>query len=212
MESFLGTYYEIAYHDYTQPIGVCGCQRSVKTFHDNRIFDDFTLNCGNTKGDNTHSKTYHNNLSFGLTNQTGVWVGKWPIVPTIDFPDTLIDVGPINENGQYSWVLEFQCVDTLDEIAFIGVNFYSSLKSHDFLEDMKASATKYGLDEYIYPAKGNQLTLVDQTGCQYNNTKTVTGEDFEDFNSFYVSNYENQFTKDSSQQIAIDSYLQFQQD
>lgn len=22
---FLGTYYEIAYHDYTQPTGVCGC-------------------------------------------------------------------------------------------------------------------------------------------------------------------------------------------
>ena len=68
MESFLGTYYEIAYHDYTQPIGVCGCQRSVKTFQNERIYDDFTLNCGNSKGDNTHSKTYHNNLNFGLTN------------------------------------------------------------------------------------------------------------------------------------------------
>lgn len=32
MDYFHGTFYEIAYHDYTQPIGVCGCQRSVKSF------------------------------------------------------------------------------------------------------------------------------------------------------------------------------------
>ena len=193
MEPFMGTYYEIAYHDYTQPVGVCGCQRSVKTFHDERIYDDFTLNCGNTTGDNAHSKTYHNDLSFGLTNETGVWIGKWPVVSTVDFPDTLVDVGPINEHGQYSWVLELQCVDTLGEIAFIGVNFYSSLKTHDFLEDMKASATKYGLDEFIYPSKGYQLTLVDQTGCEYNNTKLVPGEDNAEFKTFFESNYEKEF-------------------
>lgn len=35
---------------------------------------------------------------------------------------------------------------------------------------MKASATKYGIDKFIYPTIGPQLTLVDQTGCQYNNT------------------------------------------
>ena len=34
MKNFDGTYYEIAYHDYTQPIGVCGCQRSVKSFNE----------------------------------------------------------------------------------------------------------------------------------------------------------------------------------
>ena len=32
MDLFHGTFYEIAYHDYTQPISVCGCQRSVKSF------------------------------------------------------------------------------------------------------------------------------------------------------------------------------------
>jgi hypothetical protein len=109
-------------------------------------------------------------LSFGLTNDSGVWIGKWPIVSSVDFPDTLVDVGPIKENGQYAWVLEFQCVEELSEILFVGVNFYSSLKTPDYLEDMKASATKHGLDEYLYPSRGNQLTLVDQTGCQYNNT------------------------------------------
>jgi len=34
---------------------------------------------------------------------------------------------------------------------------------------MKAAATKYGIDKFIYPAVGPQLTLVDQTGCKYDN-------------------------------------------
>mmetsp|Transcript_8315 Transcript_8315/g.11656 ORF Transcript_8315/g.11656 Transcript_8315/m.11656 type:complete len:126 (-) Transcript_8315:73-450(-) len=28
-----GTFYELAYHDYTQPRPICGCERSVKTVH-----------------------------------------------------------------------------------------------------------------------------------------------------------------------------------
>ena len=39
---------------------------------------------------------------------------------------------------------------------------------------MKASATKHGIDKFIYPTIGNQLTLVDQTGCKYNNTVEAT--------------------------------------
>ena len=38
---------------------------------------------------------------------------------------------------------------------------------------MKASATKYGIDKFIYPEIGPQLTLVDQTGCTYNNTMST---------------------------------------
>ena len=57
----------------------------------------------------------------------------------------------------------------LGGIKFIGVNFYSSVPEHTYLEEMKASATKFGLDQYIYPTKGNQLTLVDHTGCSYDN-------------------------------------------
>ena len=67
-------------------------------------------------------------------------------------------------------MLEFQCVEELGHVAFIGVNFYSSEKDHRYLEEMKAAATKYGIDKFIYPTIGPQLTLVDQTGCKYNNT------------------------------------------
>ena len=170
MDLFHGTFYEIAYHDYTQPISVCGCQRSVKSFDsvNNKILDDFTLNCGSTT-DNTHSHTYHNDLSFDMSPVKGVWNGKWPLTPGVVFPDTLVDVGPV-VNGMYAWVLELQCVEVLDEVVFIGANFYSSLKEHTYLKEMEASWHNAGLDQFIYPAKGNQLTLVDQTGCLYNNT------------------------------------------
>ena len=181
MSKFLGTYYEVAYHDYTQPIGVCGCQRSVKSLKYEHIYDDFTLNCG-SKTNNSLSHTYHNNLTFSTTDTPGYFVGKWPIVSAVAFPDTLVDFGAVNSDGQYSWVLEFQCVETLGHIDFIGVNFYSSVKTPDFLEEMKASATAYGIDEYIYA--GNQLTLVDQTGCQYNNTNILPGDEAKEFSHF----------------------------
>jgi len=42
-------------------------------------------------------------------------------------------------------------VEELDEVLFIGVNFYSSVKNHTYLEDMSKSATKNGLDKFIYP-------------------------------------------------------------
>jgi hypothetical protein len=170
MDYFHGNFYEIAYHDYTQPIGVCGCMRSVKGFNETtqQIQDDFTLNCG-SKTDNTHTHTYHNALTFDMSPVPGVWNGKWPLLPGTIFPDTLVDVGPV-VNGQYAWVLELQCVEVLGAVAFIGANFYSSLKEHTYLETMKASWTKHSLDKFIYPAHGNQLTLVNQEGCLYNNT------------------------------------------
>ena len=56
---------------------------------------------------------------------------------------------------------------------FIGVNFYSSVPEHTYLDEMKAAATKFGLDQYIYPALGNQLTLVDHTGCNYDNNVSI---------------------------------------
>mmetsp|Transcript_8317 Transcript_8317/g.11661 ORF Transcript_8317/g.11661 Transcript_8317/m.11661 type:complete len:116 (-) Transcript_8317:183-530(-) len=44
-----GTFYELAYHDYTQPRPICGCERSVKTVHADStpptISDYFSIQC-----------------------------------------------------------------------------------------------------------------------------------------------------------------------
>ena len=107
ISAITGTYYEIAYHDYTQPIEYCGCGRSIKSIMENgTIYDNATINCGH-KDNNTESHTYHQPLYFHQTNISGFYIGKWFLVPNIDFPDTFVDVGPINKNGQYSWVTEF---------------------------------------------------------------------------------------------------------
>jgi len=96
MNLFHGTFYEIAYHDYTQPVGVCGCMRSVKSFdtEKQKVMDDFTLNCGSNTG-NQHTHTYHNALSFDVSPVKGEWNGHWPLTPGVVFPDTLVDVGPV---------------------------------------------------------------------------------------------------------------------
>lgn len=171
MKHLSGTYYEVAYHDATQPAGVCGCQRIVRTWNETtkQIDDAGTLNCGNFKGDNTHSHTYVQPLTFDLTPDNGVWNGNWPLMPGVVFPDALVDFGEVKEDGQYAWVLEMQCVEILGHVAFVGVNFYSSVPEHTYLEEMKAAWHARGLDDYIYPAKGAQLTPVDQTGCLYDN-------------------------------------------
>jgi len=91
-------------------------------------------------------------------------------MPGVVFPDALVDFGHVKEDGQYAWVLEMQCVEILGHVAFVGVNFYSSVPEHTYLEEMKAAWHARGLDDFIYPATGKQLTLVNQTGCLYDNT------------------------------------------
>ena len=183
MKHLNGTYYEIAYHDATQPAPVCGCQRIVRTWNETtkQIDDAGTLNCGNFTGDNTHSHSYVQPLTFDLTPDNGVWNGNWPLLPGVVFPDALVDFGKVKEDGQYSWVLEMQCVEILGHETFVGVNFYSSVPEHTYLEEMKAAWHARGLDNFIYPATGKQLTLVNQTGCLYDNTNW----------SEYDSKYEN---------------------
>ena len=193
MSKFHGTFYEIAYHDYTQPVGVCGCMRSVKSFdtEKQKVMDDFTLNCGSNTG-NQHTHTYHNALSFDVSPVKGEWNGHWPLTPGVVFPDTLVDVGPVvtfDGKEQYAWVLELQCVEIFGHVAFYGSNFYSSLKEHTYLEEMKTSWHNAGLDYVLYPAHDSrQLTLVDHTGCLYNNTAMIQDPKFENLrkNAFHI--------------------------
>lgn len=72
MTAFLGNggyYYEIAYHDFTQPDKICGCQRSHKVMDDPKnlslpLHDLGSLNCGNLTGNQSESHTYATDLLF----------------------------------------------------------------------------------------------------------------------------------------------------
>lgn len=103
--AFLGYYYEIAYHDYTQPQKICGCQRSHKVMDDPTNFslplhDLGSLNCGNYSTLNqTDAHTYATDLKFYFTDEPGYWEGKWDLFPKVKFPDTLVDVGAVLPSG-----------------------------------------------------------------------------------------------------------------
>ena len=108
LERFWGTYYELQYHDNTQP-AVLSCQRSVKSPNPGpaRTYKDlFSLHViGNT--------TAICDLEFNISADPGVFLGHWrgsfrPDLTNIN--NTVIDVG-LTKNGSYQWSLEFQCAD-----------------------------------------------------------------------------------------------------
>ena len=75
-----GTFYELAYHDYTQPKQLCGCERSVKSVklpmagrNYSHIDDQFSLFC--------EGKSYISPLAFNSTDEAGVLRGKCALAP-----------------------------------------------------------------------------------------------------------------------------------
>jgi len=57
------------------------------------LHDLGSLNCGNVSMNETDAHTYATDLKFYFTDQPGYWEGKWDLVPSVKFPDTLVDVG-----------------------------------------------------------------------------------------------------------------------
>jgi len=166
-----GTYYELAYHDYTQPRSVCGCERSVKVVNTTAspatIADLFTLKCPPPNGQDqiTHLKFTESEDTVGrLDGSCGFFA---PFGATI-CPDFLIDVGTRTAGEPYPWVLEFQCVENWwGGLLFAGINFYARDKSQETLDAMIASAEAHGLGDFIEGGFPAGLHIVNHTGCTY---------------------------------------------
>jgi hypothetical protein len=167
LTKFIGLYYELAFHDYTQ-FPTCpknSCTTSNKKLSDlnlpngqKQITDTFTLGCFSTP----YPVTYY----FNTTSHNGFLNGFLKDPPLIwkilfgfsEYPNTIVDYeeNSENENGQYDWVIEMQCKDGknlfgYDEIKFIGINFYSRIKkpSEDFYQNMINRARERGLGIYL---------------------------------------------------------------
>jgi hypothetical protein len=170
ISSFLGLYYELALHDYTQP-KICGCQTSNKTLASStKLDDDFVLVCPDPSIQ-PNGKPYPSALSFNLTDEPGVFEGFWPLVPDQVFPDTVVAVGWPDDDASsplYRWAIEFQCVEKDERIAFVGVNFYSRATRDDpegvrAEEEMEAAAAEFGVYDYTGGPEG--FRAVNHTGC-----------------------------------------------
>jgi len=173
IQKFWGTYYELAYHDSTQPTNFfvnARCQRSVKTQHpgDPKNYKDlFSLRVGPFSGTNAVC-----DLEFNVSDAPGVFLGHWhsssPFNPHLEnINNTLVDVG-VAANGTYTWSLEFQCKpddDPTKGIRFAAVNFYHKkpLVDKDEFAEMESRLRARGLGWIIDASPG--LHMVNQKEC-----------------------------------------------
>ena len=162
LKKFEGTYYELALHDYTRypicPKPVCMRSQKVVDYRLKQINDTADLEC--------FGKIYHNHFRFNLTSTPGFFLGTWYLIPRVVFPDTIVDVYE-NSDGVYEWAIEFQCVEKLDHVWFVGINWYSRLNSvsQQYIDNMLTAARKRGLG--VYMDTGEKATLVDQKNRSY---------------------------------------------
>ena len=162
-----GLYYEIAFKDVTQP-RICKCITSNKTMiSKERLQDDFYIQC--------NGKIFYSNLSFDLdveSNRRGYMIGHWndfEPMKNVSFPNYIVDVGLDTKTGEYTWAIEFQCIQgkTTFGRAFIkyyGLNFYA--KTYDdpnILKTMEKAARKQGLGPFM--DSGSNLFRVNHSGC-----------------------------------------------
>jgi len=174
---FYGTFYEIAFHDSTQPTNVfvnARCQRSVKTPNqDGKTYKDlFSMRVGPTIGTKFNGTNAVCDLEFDVTGSPGVFLGHWhsssPFNPNLEnINNTVVDIG-VEANGTYSWSLEFQCKE--DEtpgkgIRFAAVNFYHKKPLIDQAEfqEMQNRLRARGLGWIMETKEG--LHMVDQKSC-----------------------------------------------
>ena len=162
LTKFAGTYYELALHDYTQyplcPSPTCMQSNKVVDYKLKQINDTFYLNCLGHK--------YPNALHLNITDTPGHFNGTWTFVPGILFSHTVVDVYE-NSDGVYEWVIEFQCVEKLGRVWFIGINWYcrKNIVSDAYLENMLKAARTRGLGFFM--DSGEKVFKVEQKNCTY---------------------------------------------
>lgn len=161
LDKFAGSYYELALHDWTQypicPSPKCVHSHKVVDYQQKMVNDTFTMVCLGID--------FNIQFKFHFTNTTGFFLGKVVHLPEITFPDTVVDVLE-NSDGSYEWVIELQCLEKLDHVWFVGINWYSrSLNTTEaYIDSMLNAARKRGLGFYM--DHGEKVTIVDQKDCK----------------------------------------------
>jgi len=169
IEDLPGYYYELAFHDATQyPLcpGKSRCitsEKAIQTHTDGvkYVNDTWNLQC--------FGHAYPQTLLFNITEHPGFLRGYVPataipflpkkIVTNTVFPDTVVDF----KAGPEGWALEMQCVELLGGVKFVGINYYSKLKTEAAFQEMDKAARARGLGFYM--DKGFGLRRVDHSNC-----------------------------------------------
>eukprot|EP00667_Euglena_gracilis_P019112 EG_transcript_20408 len=159
------TYYELAFHDWTQKPACPDprCVSSTKVFDRTlkQINDSFALECV--------GRMYHPALRFHFTDTPGKFLGWWsgfPLSPQRGWiPNAVVDFEVATDGGSYDWVIEFQCVEQFRRVLFVGLNFYSRHRQPGpaYVRRMLDVARTYGLGVYMDTGPG--VTIVDHGNC-----------------------------------------------
>ncbi|KAG5186675.1 hypothetical protein JKP88DRAFT_207382 [Tribonema minus] len=190
MDKYMGVWYELAYHDWTQ-YSICGCTRFNMTRRATTIEDMFTTQCPRSIG-----QTYAVNMSMAINPATpGQFLEK---AFYTDWPNMVLDVwaegdapapalgaggggggggaGGAQQQGggkprrHYGKAIQMQCVEVMGRRAFVGINFLSRtpVTSDAELAEMWERAERLGIARY----GGNRAEMerVDHTNCKYPRT------------------------------------------
>ena len=131
----------------------------IVNYQKKQVNDTFILNC--------FGSDYSFTFLFNLTNTPGYFLGKVVHFGEVVFPDTVVDVYE-NSDGVYEWVIEFQCVEKLNRIWFVGINWYSrtaNVTDEYYANIMKVSRER-GLGFFM--DSGLKVTRVDQNCTKQN--------------------------------------------
>ncbi|CAM9608471.1 unnamed protein product [Phaeothamnion confervicola] len=160
---YMGVWYELAYHDWTQ-VSICGCTRFNMTLRGQHVEDMFTTKCPRRDGE-----TYAINMTMtvnpampGRLYETAFYT-EWPnmVVDVWRVPDA--DGGP----DRYERAIQFQCVQLNDRKAFVGINFLSRrpIVAPGVLEEMWQHARQLGLAPY--GGNPTEMVVVNHRDCVY---------------------------------------------
>ena len=178
IDQFMGKnpYYEIAYHDHTQP-EICGCQVSRKSLETStKMLDDSQIQCPYDSSDPYFGHIYKQPLYYNLTDEPGIYQGDWFVTPNVAYPDTVVAFGkPESDGDEYPWALEFQCVEQHGRTAFAAVNFLSRANTGAVMEknyaEMLEAAAQSGIDQYW-----DKLIIVDHSNCVYERSDAMEAQ------------------------------------
>lgn len=159
-------YFELALHDWTQKPACPNptCITSEKTYDPSlkQINDTFGIRC--------FGLTYYPALRFNETDTPGSLLGWWGnpyhVTPQHGWiHDTVVDFNETADGKGYDWALEFQCIEALDHVVFVGINFYSRRQTpgQAYINQYLQVARDHGLG--IYMDHGMGITIVNQTDC-----------------------------------------------
>jgi len=184
VDKYLGTWYELAFHDITQFNG-CGCTQFNMTRHGLVIEDMFTVTCPWPWRDGLEGPWLPGYSQTTKQRRLNQWTCNMTMYISPGQPGVMKETGfgqefdnmvlevwrdpeMAAETGyEYTRSIQFQCLSDREdgEITFTGINFLSRkpIVSAGMLQEMFVRARALGLEPY----GSNDMHVVEHAGCRY---------------------------------------------